>query len=367
MTEADYYLAFSLSPTIGPKRFLSLLSHFGSAESMWTGSESEFIKAGVTGITFKKFDTFRQAFNFSKNPVSEIMTRKDIVFIPQNDNTYPKELFELDNPPIGLFCRGDCTCLTVKNKIGIVGSRKITSYGEEITRMFAIHIASRGIPVVSGMALGVDAIAHTATLDTHGKTIAVLGNGVDQPYPRENNQLYKRIVGEGGLIISEYPPGMQAVKGSFPARNRIIAAISKAILITEAGRDSGSLITAEEGIKLGRRIYAIPGPITSEQSEGTGYLIQNGATLAMKPEDILQIFTENSDYPSFEKRVDIQTLGLDANSIQLLTVLQHEALTLDNLSKKLILPISDISKIVTMLELQGYVKNDGQGKIFAVI
>ncbi len=364
MIEADYYLGFSLSPTIGPKRFLSLISFFQSAENAWYGTKEQYSQAGITGVYYQKFDAYRDKFENMLRYTKQELKRKDIQFIYQTHEIYPQGLLDLENPPLGIFCKGNLSCLSAENKIAIVGTRKITSYGRDITKLFSSRLASNGVMIVSGMALGVDAIAHSAALEEKGKTIAVLGNGVDLPYPRENISVYQQILNSSGLIISEYAPGMPSTKGSFPARNRIIAALSSGVLVTEAGKDSGSLITAYETKKINRVVYATPGPITSSQSEGTGQLLQEGAKVVLRPEDILN----GIGVTGLKKEtIDIGSLSLDEVSKKLLTLLLHEPQHKDVLSKKMSLPIHEISKIVSGLELRGYVKDNDQGFLIAVV
>jgi DNA processing protein len=359
MTEADYYLGFSLSPTIGPKRFISLLSYFDSIEQAWFGSKEEYKDAGITGIYFEKFDTYRNESNAYLINKKEELQNKTIQYIPQSDKLYPKQLLDLEGPPIGLFCKGKSSLLSVGKRVAVVGSRKITSYGKYVTELLSTSLSLSGITIVSGMALGVDAIAHGCAIHSNGKTIAVLGNGVDLPYPRENFDLYQQILKSNGLIISEYPPGMQSVKGSFPSRNRIIAGLSIGVLVTEAGKNSGSLITAHEAKKIQRVVFSVPGSIQSEQSEGTNQLLKEGATIVLEAQDLLK--TVGIQASSKIQTIDINELTLDENSKNLLTILFHEPHSRDMLSKKMSLPITDISRIVTTLELKGFVTENEHG------
>lgn len=364
MTESDYYLAFSYASGIGPKRFLSLLSHFKSAENAWKGSKDEYEQIGIKDKTYEKFNLSRHHFDESIYRIRDDLRKNNITYISQDDPLYPKSLLRLASPPIGLFAKGNISLLKNKSLIAIVGSRKMTSYGQEVTNLFAGSMATSGAVIVSGMALGVDAVAHRAALENKGSTIAVLGNGVDVANPQENSYIYQKILNSDGLIISEYPPGTPSTKGSFPARNRIIAAISQAILITEAGRDSGSLITADFAKQLAIPIFAIPGPITSQQSQGTAYLLQRGAILVTHPNDLLEHLHMRSHYGN-ESVIDFNSLPLSNDEKNVIKLLHQEAMNVDELSKKIRIAVTELSKIITLLELQGYVKDDGQGKMIA--
>ncbi len=364
MSESDFYLRFSYAAGIGPKRFLTLLTYFKSAKNAWSGTKDEYELVGIKGKIYERFDVYRSHSEFSIKEKKEELKNKNIVFISQIDQLYPKSLFKLSSPPIGLFAKGNIALLEKERiAIAVVGSRKITAYGQSVTYLFAGSMAASGVVIVSGLALGVDAVAHAAALKNKGSTIAVVGNGVDIFYPQENAHLYKKIFEHGGLILSEYPPGSMPTKGSFPARNRIIAALTHAVLVTEAGKGSGALITGAFAQQLTIPVFAVPGPITSQQSIGTAYLLQKGAILVTAPKDILEylnIFSATTK----NQMVDIDSLPLSNEEKNVLKLLHQEAMTLDELSKKNKLPITVLSKIMMTLELKGYVRNNGQG-IFA--
>jgi DNA processing protein len=363
MTEADYYLGFSLSPSIGPKRFQTLRAHFKTAENAWTGTQSEFHALGIGQNTWEKFESFRNVFDFNNHSSIRAMQEKSIQFISQSDSLYPTSLLALDDPPIGLYVLGEMSALLSEKSVAVVGSRTVSEYGADVTKYLASGLASRGITIISGLALGVDAIAHSATLTKHGTTIAVLGNGVDIAYPRENSLLYKNILHSKGCIISEYPPGMMPTKGSFPARNRIVAALSHAVLVTEARANSGALITAEIGRKLNKIIFAVPGPINMQQSVGALALLKSGAQIATAPEDILATFADVA-HAVLDRSVNLS--GLSGDSLRVMEVLIQDATTMDVLSKKCTMPIPQLSQILTILELEGYVKKNDSGKYVAV-
>lgn len=200
---------------------------------------------------------------------------------------YPRELRDLQIPPAELYAIGDAAALN-RPRISIVGTRNSTAYGERITRTLTRALVRAGVTVISGMARGIDGAAHRTALEDGGKTVAVLGTGIDVPYPVGHRQLH-RAIGESGLVVSENPPGMKAHKGAFPKRNRIIAALAPVTIVVEAGFRSGALNTASQALELGRVVAAVPGPIDSDQSRGSNQLLRDGAVLIAAPDDVLSL------------------------------------------------------------------------------
>lgn len=204
------------------------------------------------------------------------------------DNEYPQTLKKIYDPPRSIYVLGNKELLN-KTGIAIVGSRDATEYGKHISSKMARELAEKGINIISGLAIGIDEYAHIGALQQDkGKTIAVLGSGIDQLYPKQNIELARKIVKSGGCIISEYPIGTKPDKKNFPQRNRIISAISQGILVVEAGEKSGALITAEFGLEHGKEIFAVPGDITKRQSKGCNLLIKDGAKVVLSSQDILE-------------------------------------------------------------------------------
>lgn len=354
MGEPDYFLGFSLAPGIGPKTFLQLMAHFESAEKAWKATKKDFMLPGIGEKTFEKFDTFRDLFDATS--YKEKLKKKNVFFIPQNDERFPKKLLEISDPPIGLFVKGNNLCFNSENlKIGVVGTRKMTGYGRVVTEKLVSELVLNNTFIISGLAMGVDALAHTTTLKNNGVTIAVLGCGVDCCYPKENEQLYKRILDQDGAIISEYPLSMQGNKGTFPARNRIISALSDGILVTEAGEESGSLITAHEAIKQNKKVFAVPGPITSSLSSGTSKLLKEGAVLVQSGDDILHVFQMKSLNNS--NRMSIESLNISDEERKVLEILQMENNSIDELAKILQIPVIKLSVLLSRLEMKGIVED----------
>jgi DNA processing protein len=206
---------------------------------------------------------------------------------PQNSAEYPRELLDLQQPPPELFTMGLAAALA-KPRVAIVGTRNSTAYGERITRSLTRALVRSGVSVISGMARGIDGAAHRTALEEGGNTVAVLGTGIDVPYPVGHRQLH-RAIADRGLVVSENPPGMTARKGAFPKRNRIIAALAPVTIVIEAGFRSGALNTASQALELGRVVAAVPGPIDSEQSRGSNQLLRDGAVFIAAPDDALAL------------------------------------------------------------------------------
>ncbi len=357
MKEREYYLGFSNFSGIGPIKFEKLLKHFGSSENAWKASGADLEKILKTSLT-AKFEVFRKEYD-AENYLKQLEKQK-IKFICLTDKEYPPLLKNIPNPPIVLYLKGNAKILRFAQNdnraVGIVGTRHITSYGREITEMFASELAVAGLVIVSGMAYGVDGVAHKSTIGAGGKTIAVLGNGVDQAYPRENQKLYEEILDSGGLIVSEYPPGTPPSVGSFPARNRIVAGMSDAILVTEGASDSGSLITANFGLEFGRKVFAVPGPITSSLSAAPLRLIEKGAKLVVSPDDLTRdLGLKINDLKKNEKKF----AGLNNDEKKIVEMIENESLSFDEIVRRLKIDSSKAGSLLSVMEMKGIIKNSG--------
>lgn len=288
--EKRYWLGFSAFEGIGPVRFRLLIKYFGSAQKAYEASERDLRKINLPEKIRESFLKFRKNFNLDSYFVR--LKEKGITTLFYEEENYPNLLKEIDLAPPVLYIKlaenTNVKEIFSKKAIAVVGSRKVTSYGEEVTRSITRELVLRGWCLVSGLARGVDRVAHETAIENRGITIAVVGSGLDKVYPPEHKLLEEGIVRSGGLIVSEYPLGAKVSPGNFPARNRIISGLSLGVVITEAALDSGSLITASFAAEQGRDVFAIPGPINSPLSEGTASLIKKGAKLVTKVEDILE-------------------------------------------------------------------------------
>lgn len=360
MSERNYYLGFSNFSGVGPIKFEKLIKHFGSAKSAWNGPSLDLKQILGEKLT-EKFESFRKEFDVEL--YLKKLDKQRIQFVTSAEKEYPHLLKKIPNPPIVLYIKalrqaqGEEILSSKHHKIAIVGTRHITSYGREITEMFATQLSQAGLIIVSGMAYGVDGVAHKAVIDANGKTIAVLGNGVDLPYPRENQKLYEEILDSHGAIISEYPPGEPPSVGSFPSRNRIVAGLSDGVLVTEGASDSGSLITANFGLEFGRKVFAVPGPITSSLSAAPLRLIEKGAKLVVSPDDVLKEFKISSFAKATAGQAKFKNLSMDERKI--VELIENEPLQFDEIVRRLSLDSSKVGSLLSMMEMKGIIRNSG--------
>ena len=293
-----YWIWFSLIKNLGPKRKLKLLELYKNPEVIYNLTKEELLK--VEGIGEETVDNIFNSKNEEiLNYHIKYMKENNIDIIHIYENSYPQNLKNIYDFPISLYIKGNKEILNNKN-IGIVGCRECSEYGKKAAKYFAYNLAKENINIVSGLAKGVDSYAHLGCLSTDyedknskksnnscGKTIAVVGNGVDIVYPKEHTELAKQIVERGGAIISEYPCGTKPNKMNFPARNRIISGISYGIIVVEAKKKSGTLITVDFALEQGRDVFVIPGNINSINSVGTNDLIKQGAKMITNYKDII--------------------------------------------------------------------------------
>ncbi len=357
-----YYLGFSYFLGIGPVRFRSLLKHFSSIEKAYFAKENEL--ALVLGENLaKKFVEFRTSFN-PKNEFDRLK-EKSITVIPLSSSLYPFPLKNIPDSPICLYSIGNTDLFSQLNQeqltfIAIVGTRKPTNYGETITKIFVNELANAGLVIVSGMAIGVDSLAHWEALNSNGQTVAVLGCGVDIVYPQSNQRLYEEIIKKNGLILSEFPPGHLVKKGLFIARNRIISGLSKGVLVVEGASDSGALITAHCAAEQGRDVFAPPAPITSLMSQAPLILLKQGAKLVISPKDILEEL--NIRYLPKEKRIIFKDLNEDEKTIY--SLLENEGKTIDDLVFATNKNPSEILNLLSLLEIKSIVVKKEDGKYY---
>lgn len=294
MTEELLWLWINNIVDVGNITVLRLLAKLGSIENVYEASEDLY--EGVASTTQIK-NIMRSKKSSLINEMSHQLKEKNISIIYPTHNNYPDKLLKIYSPPTILYVRGKIkdSIKSTNMNIGIVGSRIATAYGRELAKSFGYELAKRGINIISGLALGIDGAAHLGALTANGYTIGVLGCGIDVVYPRENIEIYTEILNKGA-IISEYGPGVMPSPGTFPMRNRIISGLSDGILVVEAKKKSGSLITADLAIEQGKQVYAIPGKLKDGNSEGTNNLIKNGAFLVTSYEDIMYDLTREEKY-----------------------------------------------------------------------
>lgn len=353
-----YYLGFSYCFGIGPMKFSRLKKYFKSAKKAYLANHSELEK--VLGFVLsKKFVEFRRKFNFNKE--SEILKKNAVTVLTVDSKDYPVSLKNISDPPICLYIKGNSALLnSVPGDFffSIVGTRKPTSYGRQITYKFARELTEAGFIIVSGMAMGVDTIAHQATLDTGGKTIAVLGCGVNIIYPPSNWQLYKSIIKTGGSVISEFPPNQYVLKGLFISRNRIISGLSRGVLVSEGGKFSGALITAKFAGIQGKDVFAVPSPISSEMAPAPNLLIKQGAKMVTSTQDILDEFGINI---TPKKSKDIRKNLSDSEKL-IFDILIKSPKSIDEIANETVKMIPEILNTISVLEINGIVEKNIEKK-----
>lgn len=284
----NYWIWFAQIRGIGPIRKKALLDEFKTPEKVYKATRKKLLE--IKGITEQLVDNIEKSKDVELIKKYEAYINKNsIKLVNIIDEEYPENLRQIYDPPITLFCIGDVSLLK-KTSIGIVGTREPSSYGKIVAERFAEELCENDITIVSGMAKGIDACAHIGALKSNGKTIAVLGCGVDIIYPSENVKIYNDIA-KKGLIVSEYIIGTKPEAQNFPPRNRIISGLSSGVLVVEAKKKSGTMITTDFALEQGRELYVIPGNITSENSEGTNNLIKQGAKVVTEINDILEDFS----------------------------------------------------------------------------
>ncbi|MBR2861041.1 MAG: DNA-processing protein DprA [Clostridia bacterium] len=285
--------------------------------------------------------------------ILDFMCEKNIKVCFYFGESYPSQLRDMPDPPSILYYVGDISVLE-ENCLAVVGSRHSTSYGRTCTELFAKECAQCGVCIISGMADGIDSIAHNSALEVSGLTCAVLGGGVDNIYPASNKGLYYEIASRG-VIISEYPLSTRPQKYHFPERNRLIIGLSKCLLVTEAGMPSGTMSTVEFALEQNKAVFAIPGRIDSPASKGTNYLIKSGCLLASEPADVLAEF---GIYPN-EKKAEEKTFeGFDETETAIIKLLYHEPHTFIEIEEKLKLDSAELNASLTMLEISGVISQE---------
>lgn len=279
------WIALNMTPGVGPRAATKLLERFGAADAVFharrTELESLRLKPETTDSIIKR--EFHEMAEKELGCVKEL--GGDVLIL--DDGSYPSLLREIDDPPPVLYVKGDWQACFEQPAVGVIGSRACSTYGENASEMLSRDLASRGITIVSGLARGIDSAAHRGAMRGQGRTIAVLGTGIDSVYPKENNGLVRELLASGGCLVSQFPLGTPPIAENFPYRNRIISGLSLGVLIVEASERSGSLITARLAMEQNREVMAVPGNITSSNSFGTNYLIKSGAKLVQQWQDVV--------------------------------------------------------------------------------
>src|SRR5512141_1866419 len=336
MSDKRYWIAFNLIKGIGAVRMQALIQHFGDLEVAWKAAPAELAQAG---LSLKLVERIVQARgNIDLEKLWAKIEAQGIQVLTWEDEAYPQRLKEIDQPPPVLYLRGEYLPDDLF-AVAIVGTRRVTPYGRQITEELSAFLAANGITVVSGLARGVDAIAHQTALKAGGRPIGVLGSGVDKIYLPEHSALAEEMM-DSGAIVSDYAPGTPPDATNFPPRNRIISGLSLAVVVVEAGETSGALITAEFAAEQGREILAVPGSILAPQSKGTNKLIQNGALPLLCVDDLMQALdlTRMGEHKAARK-----IIPTDETEARLMNILGAEPLHIDEIRNQTELPIERVS------------------------
>ncbi len=285
MDEKCYWIWLSKIENINSKTLQYLIEKYKKPQEIWNKKINELLLDGIDFYT--AYNVTRPMYKENLNQSLDYMNKNNICIITYKDEKYPRLLRNIYDFPICIYVKGNVEVLNNKY-IGIVGSRNCTEYGKQIARKFAYELSKKNIGIISGLARGIDTYAHIGCIEANiGKTVAVLGSGLDEIYPYENKMLYEKIIQTGGAIISEYPIGTKPYGKNFPRRNRIISGMSDGIIVIEASKKSGSLITVDFALEQGKNVYAVPGNINSIHSAGTNELIKEGAIPITCVEDIV--------------------------------------------------------------------------------
>jgi DNA processing protein len=362
-SEHGFWIFLSCLPKFGARRQQAILEQIPDFQQLLTHNAATLKALGLAAETIDALQAWRRQDSAhpviaSADGIYRDCLRTGTAILTIADADYPEPLRHIHDGPLVLYVRGDRSLLG-REQIGIVGSRNATRAGLEHARSFAAALGQKGLLVTSGLALGVDGAAHAGALDAGFPTVAVIGNGVDKPYPYRHRTLSERIAGEG-VIVSEYPPGTSAKAGHFPRRNRIISGLSRGILVVEAGLKSGSLITARLALEQGREVFAIPGSVHNPLARGCHHLIRQGAKLVETVDDICEELggwwtSQNEGDSSSVVMKRPATEGLDSREIAVLEALGYDPQSTDDLCSVTGLPADQLMQSLLLLELQGLV------------
>jgi DNA processing protein len=352
MSDLKYWVGFNRIQGLGRAKFSLLEGHFGDMERAWKASAAELKAAGLDSKSIEAIVAARP--DISPDAELERLERNHIKALNWNDPAFPARLKEIYDVPPVLYVRGDITAED-EWTIAVVGTRRATIYGREVTERLVTELVRNRITVVSGLARGIDSIAHRTALESGGRTIAVFACGLDIVYPPENVKLAQDIM-EHGALVSEYPLGTRPKAEHFPRRNRIMSGISLGVLVTEAGEGSGAMITASLALEQNREVFAVPGSILSPASRGVNRLIKEGAKLVSEVQDIL----EELNLTMIPRQMEMRELVPENETESLIMkYLSHEPTHIDEVCRSSSLPIATVSSTLAMMELKGIVRQMG--------
>ncbi len=347
MTDVRYFIGFNRVSGIGPAKLQKLLDFFGDLETAWTAGSFELVTAGLDKRALENLLNARKDMNLDAE--TEKAYKICDTILTWDDDAYPRRLKEIPLPPPILYIKG---ALAPEDDwaLGVVGTRNATAYGKEIARTLCTELAQNKMTIVSGLARGIDAAAHVAALDAGGRTIAVMGNGIDQIYPPEHAKL-ARMIPEHGAILSDYPVGMKPDATNFPPRNRIISGLSLGVLLVEGDVQSGAMITCDFALEQDREVFAVPGNIFRKESRGPNKLIRESrAKLVTCVEDILEELNLTMIAEKQQARAIVPSNETEAVLLQHLSA---DPIHVDELRQNSGLPIAQVTSTLALMELKG--------------
>ncbi|MFN8377048.1 MAG: DNA-processing protein DprA [Anaerolineae bacterium] len=349
------WLGLSLAPRFGPRRLKQILPAFGGdVHALWTASQTDLVSAGLDERAASEFTTFRSKVRLDEH--ARKTQAAGVRLLAWDDEAYPALLARIDDPPIILYIKG--TLLAEDEmSLAIVGTRKASAYGRDVASHFARRLSEHGVTIISGLAHGIDAVAHRAALEAGGRTLAVLGSGIDIIYPYDHKGLAEDICAHGALI-SEFPMGTGPDRFNFPRRNRLISGLSLGVLVVEASEKSGALITATLAAEQGKDVFAVPGSIFSDASSGVNRLIQDGAKPVLNVDDILEELHLSAQAMD-SRRVAEEVAFADPVEATIAAAMGSEAAHVDDIARMTGLDISALLSTLLLMELKGLIQSSG--------
>ena len=362
MTAKEAYIVLNMLDEVGPVRVRRLLDAFGEPQAILQAGKAELMQVeGVGEEVSRSILNWREQADLDAELAR--IEKGGVRVVTRDETDYPKHLREIYDPPLVLYVKGS---LSEKDavSIAIVGSRRTSLYGQEMARKLAYQLARVGVTVVSGLARGIDTQAHKGALQAKGRTVAVLGCGIDVVYPSENKKLAEEIVEKGGALVTEFPFGVQPDRQTFPMRNRIVSGWSLGVVVVEANLKSGALITAGFAGEQGRHVFAVPGRADSPLSKGAKKLIKDGAKLTEDVEDILGEFEYLLPKTKEEKAVESDVLSLSEHETKVLEAIGEDEIVMDEIIQRSGLTSACVSATLLALEMKRIVRQL-PGKVFA--
>lgn len=358
-SDRDLLIGLNLIPQLSPRRARRLFAHFESFRGIWEAPASKLGQLFASQVIGESIASGRNEAAIDEE--IEAAEAGGIQILTLVDEEYPGLLREIDDPPLALYVRGN-PAIDPAKAIAVVGTRRATRYGSLVAARLASQLALKGITVISGLAAGTDAAAHQGALDVGGHTLAVMGCGVDQVYPKRNQEIYDRIV-ETGTVLSEYPLGTRPAKWTFPQRNRIISGLSRGVVVVQAPERSGALITARLALEQGREVFAVPGNITNRTSAGTNQLLKDGAKLVATVDDILE------EYPDLlrlktppREATEEEESPLGEREQAVYDLISLEPVHVDDIIGRADLSPTEASHILLLLQLEGLIEEVEGGR-----